>query len=610
MDILRVKDGQGQWRDVPALVGPQGEPGPQGPAGKDGADGVSPAASVEQTASGATITVTDAQGTTTANLTNGQDGQDGSPGTDGADGQSAYVWIRYSVTQPTQDSDMKTTPDAWMGIYSGDSATAPTAYTAYTWYNIKGQTGPVSDVQINGSSVVSGGVANVPVATGSRLGVVQGNPTGGTQVLADGRICVAPASEAEIKAGSSSYKPTAQNRNHIATFYGLAKAAGSDEKNSTLPVGNYTDAAKSAIQHMLGTDTNLAPYEPDTTADAAYAIGEMFMLNGKLHQATAAIAVGDTLTVGANCAVVNASEVFPHDVKVNGTSVVSGGVANVPIVGNEINRVGKTVGVVCFKDGYCYGFKTFLNGNDYCLAIKEATESGIKTGKIQNTNGYGVIDSTNINAATFYGLAKAAGDTTQSQSSNPVGTYTDEAKAAIKAMLGVSGGGSSTLDGLSDVNVSGAEVGDSIIYLGSGWTPGAPIKSYEIEDDGNGNPCIYSLYDIVRYFNAGYFIDVFDPFGTDESPNYTVTNAVSYTDGDGNTVDICELQRMKPNGKIEKRIFADRWDETLQDTIYREETPTGMVSNTIALTQAEYDTLVNAGTVDPQTLYCIKESGS
>jgi hypothetical protein len=38
----------------------------------------------------------------------------------------------------------------------------------------------------------------------------------------------------------------------------------------------------------------------------------------------------------------------------------------------------------------------------------------------------------------FYGLAKAAGDVTQSVSSNTVGIYTTEAKAAIKSMLDIS----------------------------------------------------------------------------------------------------------------------------------------------------------------------------
>lgn len=39
--------------------------------------------------------------------------------------------------------------------------------------------------------------------------------------------------------------------------------------------------------------------------------------------------------------------------------------------------------------------------------------------------------------ATFYGLAKAAGDTTQSASNNEVGVYTDDAKTKIKSMIGV-----------------------------------------------------------------------------------------------------------------------------------------------------------------------------
>ena len=41
--------------------------------------------------------------------------------------------------------------------------------------------------------------------------------------------------------------------------------------------------------------------------------------------------------------------------------------------------------------------------------------------------------------STFYGLAKAAGDSTQSASTLSVGTYTDDAKIAIRNMLGAVG---------------------------------------------------------------------------------------------------------------------------------------------------------------------------
>lgn len=48
-----------------------------GAQGKKGDDGFSPTASVEQTDTGCTVTITDANGATTANLTNGTNGNDG-----------------------------------------------------------------------------------------------------------------------------------------------------------------------------------------------------------------------------------------------------------------------------------------------------------------------------------------------------------------------------------------------------------------------------------------------------------------------------------------------------------------------------------------------------
>ena len=124
---------------------------------------------------------------------------------------------------------------------------------SWEWATPGGDGGAVQDVQVNGVSVLSDGVANVPLGTGSKPGVVQGYPAGGTQILSDGKICVAPASEEEIKSGASSYKPTAQNRQHIATFYGLAKAAGdATQSASDNAVGNYTEEAKAAIRAMLG----------------------------------------------------------------------------------------------------------------------------------------------------------------------------------------------------------------------------------------------------------------------------------------------------------------------------------------------------------------------
>ena len=62
-------------------------------------------------------------------------------GIKGDTGDQTYVWIRYAHTYPTSDSDMGTSPDEWIGIYSGTSTAAPTHYTDYTWYQFKGDTG-------------------------------------------------------------------------------------------------------------------------------------------------------------------------------------------------------------------------------------------------------------------------------------------------------------------------------------------------------------------------------------------------------------------------------------------------------------------------------------
>lgn len=56
--------------------------------GSGGADGFSPIAIVTQTASGATITITDKDGTTTATVTNGKDGKDGATGPQGPKGDT------------------------------------------------------------------------------------------------------------------------------------------------------------------------------------------------------------------------------------------------------------------------------------------------------------------------------------------------------------------------------------------------------------------------------------------------------------------------------------------------------------------------------------------
>lgn len=105
----------------------------------------------------------------------------------------------------------------------------------------------------------------------------------------------------------------------------------------------------------------------------------------------------------------------------NGTSVVENGVANVPIA------TASKPGTVLVSG---YGLQMQSNGN---ISTKTATSTEIKAG----SRSWEHISPNNQHESTFYGLAKAAGDTTQSSSNNAVGNYTDSAKTAIKNMLGV-----------------------------------------------------------------------------------------------------------------------------------------------------------------------------
>lgn len=79
-----------------------------------------------------TITYNDAT-TQTFSVTNGAKGDTG---------DSWYVWIRYAGSMPTSDADMGTTPDDWIGIYSGtEDDPSNLHYTDFDWFEYKGEKG-------------------------------------------------------------------------------------------------------------------------------------------------------------------------------------------------------------------------------------------------------------------------------------------------------------------------------------------------------------------------------------------------------------------------------------------------------------------------------------
>lgn len=281
---------------------------------------------------------------------------------------------------------------------------------------------PVTDVQINGSSILNNGVANISKGSSSVLGVFKVDTGFGTGVSSDGAIALATANDSLIKQGTNNYRPIMPGNQHISAFYALAKLAGADMasiQNTT--VGTYPEAQKQAIQKMLGLSDLFGPYEDDITADQAYAIGETFVMNGKRYKSTAAISQGGVITPGTNC---EPCPVNLSDVQVDGTSIIQNGIASIPMASPTNFGVVKPLGNAGI-------YIATSNGN---LCIDKASSSGVKAG----TNVYNPIVPAHQHESAFYGLAKAAGDTTQASSDNPVGTYTDNAKTAILAMLGIS----------------------------------------------------------------------------------------------------------------------------------------------------------------------------
>lgn len=149
-----------------------------------------------------------------------------------------------------------------------------------------------------------------------------------------------------------------------------------------------------------------------------------------------------------------------QDVQVDGVSVLDAqGVANVPI--GEQGKLG------VYQIYKSFGINTNSNGQlyTYCSGTTEC-----KNG----TDPYRPIAPGIQHFSTFYGLAKAAGDTTQSASSNAVGTYTDSAKSALQTMLGVSG----IIAPVEDATASKAyAIGDAFLHGGALYKASAAIAA-------------------------------------------------------------------------------------------------------------------------------------
>lgn len=266
------------------------------------------------------------------------------------------------------------------------------AYDEYIWVTDRYERLGTLDVDL------SNYVTFDDIANASKAGVVKiGTAQDGIIIGDDGIIKIPVVNLTYYRNGNYSRVPVTIQMQHMSAFYGLAKASGDTTQNqSDNPIGTYTNEAKSAIQSMLGV-----PSEDDVVTD----------------------------------------------VQVNGTSVVTDGVAEIPVATRTIFGTVK-VGDADTRNTSGTGVYIASNG---VLCLNTANDSAVKQGVI----GVASIAPSNQHKSTFYGLAKAAGDTTQSASANAVGTYTAEAKASIQNMLGIPEAVASAFQDGIEITVSG-----------------------------------------------------------------------------------------------------------------------------------------------------------
>lgn len=225
----------GEFKGDPGEKGDQGEkgdPGSQGEKGDPGPAGYTPQKGIDYFDG-----LPGSAGADGRDGVDGKDGKDGQDGQDGADGFSPTITVTDIIGGHRVTITDATGPHSF-DVMNGSDATAP-----------------VQDVQVNGSSILNQGVANVPYASGSAVGVVKVNGDFGTSMRSspnDNTIMLQRAATDDIQAGVQRYKPITPSMVDVATFFGLSRVAGVDLKNETVTLGQYPDPAKAAIKRMLG----------------------------------------------------------------------------------------------------------------------------------------------------------------------------------------------------------------------------------------------------------------------------------------------------------------------------------------------------------------------
>lgn len=123
----------------------------------------------------------------------------------------------------------------------------------------------VLGVQLNGTSIVENGVANIPIAgINGKLGLLFVDANSGTSIAANGRLYVVKATESQIKAKGDTNQVIAPQYIQFAVKAGLIpkERYTTEEYNNLLTTSNsWTPEEQTAAQQTLGISSGTQLYK-------------------------------------------------------------------------------------------------------------------------------------------------------------------------------------------------------------------------------------------------------------------------------------------------------------------------------------------------------------
>lgn len=215
-------------------------------------------------------------------------------GEKGDQGDNTYTFVMYSTNSPTQDSDIHSTPDNWMGIYCGTSSTAPTSYQAYQWFEIKGEKGDTGD------SVVVSNTA-VDYSVGDDGTTVPQNWQSTVPTVPQGKYLwtrtVVTYTYGTQTTSTTTYSSCRNGIDGSGSVNSVNNISPDANHNVTLPMdnvptvnsGNFVKSGGVALINSRHENSMAYPYD----STATYAVGEYCIYENVVYRCIMAIEMGE-----------------------------------------------------------------------------------------------------------------------------------------------------------------------------------------------------------------------------------------------------------------------------------------------------------------------------